>query len=135
MSPPSVIAPFLLVPQPLDFALEAAFLLHGDPLDHRLPLFQRLDLAAQRADFLDHAIVCRVVSALIAIAPQAPAAATEDGADNAGDHDDQHDPEHHFELIHARSFPFAALPAAVPELLDPAGQAVSVPDRDPLDHG
>ena len=45
--PASLIAGLLLVPQPRELALEAAFLLDRDPLEHVEPLLELLHLLAQ----------------------------------------------------------------------------------------
>src|SRR5205085_9176013 len=64
VSPPAVIPPLLFVPQPIDLALEAAFLVDRDPLDHRLALLQLLHLVAERPDLGEQAIVtCPVLEA------------------------------------------------------------------------
>src|ERR1700709_2923762 len=69
------------VPQPLDLALEAAFLVDRDPLDHLQPLLELPDLLAQ-----PHALGI-VLDDDVAIA--AAAAAAEGGAQDAAHPRDQ----------------------------------------------
>src|SRR5207237_666033 len=101
---PLAILPLLLVPEPIDLALEAAFLLDGDPLDHRLALLQILDLVPQPPDLVDQSIVAAAVPPAIVTALALPAD-PEHRANDAADRHDDHDAHDHFARIHVPDFP------------------------------
>src|SRR3954468_17239284 len=79
-------SPILSVPQPLDVAFEAVFLLHRDPLQHRQPVAQRFHFPAQA----------------LVLAVAAEALVLEVGHDPRAERGDENDAEDEFEHVHAR---------------------------------
>src|SRR3954468_12207030 len=95
------------IPQPLDLALEAAFLLDGDPLDHLQPLLELPDLVAQPRR------LAILFGDDVAVAA-ALAAAADGGAQHAADHHDQHDEGDDLIRVHR--------PVSSPRLLNSRGR-------------